>query len=180
MKFTIMFPAMLKNIIWTYKTLFMKNKYAVLFSLLMINLVAFSQPKDEPKKDKEEYIRTQKIAFISTELALTPEEAEKFWPIYNEYDAKMEAIRKDRRSYSKQLKTINDLSDDEAYTLTEKILETDSQEASLRKEYLAKFAEVLGKKKAAKVFYAEEKFKRELLKEIHQHDKGHDGPPPHK
>lgn len=156
------------------------NKYILFLTVFFaINMVALAQPKDGPKQDKEEYIRTQKIAFISTELALTQEEAEKFWPIYNEYDAKIEEIRKERKGYHKELKTMNDLSDDKAYELTEKILDCDSREADVRKEYLAKFAEVLGKKKAAKVFYAEEKFKRELLKEIHQHERPHDGPPPH-
>jgi Spy/CpxP family protein refolding chaperone len=157
----------------------MKNFILFLTAFFAINLVALAQPKDGPKQDKEEYIRTQKIAFISTELALTPEEAEKFWPIYNEYEAKMEENRKERKGYHKQLKTINDLSEDQAYELIEKILACDSKEAAIRKEYLAKFAEVLGKKKAAKVFYAEEKFKRELLKEIHHHDKPYDGPNPH-
>lgn len=154
----------------------MKSTLTTLILFLGITATSFAQPGD-PKKDKEEYIRTQKIAFISTELALTPEEAEKFWPIYNEYDAKIEEIRKERRTYTKELKYFNDLSDEKAYELTEKLLECDNKEATIRKEYLIKFAEVLGKKKAAKVFYAEEKFKRELLKEIQQHDKN-DGPPP--
>lgn len=157
----------------------MKKNILFLVTLFAINAIALAQPKDGSKQDKQEYIRTQKIAFISTELALTTEEAEKFWPIYNEYEAKIEEIRKERRGYSKELKTINDLSDDKAYELTEKILDCDTKEAALRKEYLAKFAEVLGKKKAAKVFYAEEKFKRELLKEIHHQNKTHDGPSPH-
>lgn len=155
----------------------MKSTF-LLLTILLINLFAFAQPDGEPKQDKEEYIRTQKIAFISTELALTPEEAEKFWPVYNEYDAKMQEVRDERKGYTKELKTIHDLSDDRAYELTEKILDCDSREAAIRKEYLPKFAEVVGKKKASLVFYAEEKFKRELLKEIHQHNKDHDGPKP--
>jgi hypothetical protein len=155
----------------------MKNTLILLLVLSGVGHVAFAQPDDDPKQSKAEYIKAQKIAFISTELALTPEEAEKFWPIYNEYDAKMDEIRKERKGYMKELKTINELSADRAYELTELILNTDTKEAALRKEYLSKFAEVLDKKKAAKVFYAEEKFKRELLKEIRDHE--HDGPKSH-
>lgn len=157
----------------------MKPVLFILLVLLLAPLFSVAQPPDEePKQEMQEYIKTQKIAFISTELSLTSEEAEKFWPVYNEYDAKMEDIRKERRGYMKDLKTINDLSDDKAYELTEKILDCDTREAEIRKEYLIKFAEVLDKKKAAKVFMAEEKFKRELLREIHQQNKKHDGPPP--
>ena len=155
----------------------MKKYVYLMFLLLSAVQVSFAQNDDDPKQSKAEYIKAQKIAFISTELALTPEEAEKFWPIYNEYDAKMDEIRKERKGYMKELKTINELSADRAYELTELMLGLDVKEANLRKEYLSKFAEVLDKKKAAKVFYAEEKFKRELLKEIrdHEHNQNHDG-----
>ncbi|MBI3135129.1 MAG: hypothetical protein HYZ14_10695 [Bacteroidetes bacterium] len=156
----------------------MKKYLFILIGVAGLGSFAAAQPKDGPKQDKEEYIKAQKIAFISTELALTPEEAEKFWPVYNEYDAKMEVLRKERKSYMKELKTINELSDDRAYELTEKILDCDRREAELRTEYLSKFAEVLDKKKAAKVFMAEEKFKRELLRNIQEHEKNNDGPPP--
>ena len=35
------------------------------------------------KKESKEKIRTLKIAYISNQLNLTSNEAEKFWPIYN-------------------------------------------------------------------------------------------------
>ena len=146
--------------------------------VLVCAAIGFAQPGgDHPSKEKQEYIRTQKIAFISTELALTTEEAEKFWPVYNEFDAKIEELRKERRGYMKELKGVDDLTGDRAYELTEKILATEKKESDLRLEYLSKFADVLGKKKAAKVFIAEEKFKHELLKTIHEHHKPKDGPP---
>jgi len=155
----------------------MKNLFLVILVLTASVNFCFAQPKDEPKQDKKEYIRVQKIAFISTELLLTPEEAEKFWPVYNEYDAKLELIRQERRGYLKELKKIDELTGDLAYELTEKILDTEKRESELRSDYLIKFAEVLDKKKAAKVFMAEDKFKRELMKTIQEHHKKpHDGP----
>ena len=154
----------------------MKTSLTLFTLFVLSSFVVFAQPGGGgPHQDRKEYIRTQKIAFISTELALTPEEAEKFWPIYNEYDAKVEALRKERKGYAKELKTIDELSEDRAYELTELILDTEKREVELRAEYLIKFAEVLDKKKAAKVFVAEEKFKRELMDMIQKHDKPHDG-----
>jgi hypothetical protein len=152
-----------------------------LVTILMITLaqtMLFAQPGgDGPKQDRKEFIRSQKIAFIATELALTPEEAEVFWPVYNEYDAKMETLREERKGYTKELRTMDEITDDRAYELTELILATEKKEVELRSEYLIKFAEVLDKKKAAKVFMAEEKFKRELMDHINQqYKKPHDGP----
>jgi len=156
----------------------MLKKNVLIICLSVIGLPGFTQAKDTTIQDRKEYIRTQKIAFISTQVELTAEEAEKFWPIYNEYEAKTEAIRKEKRDYLKELKNFEELTDDRAYELTEKVLDAEKRETELRSEYLAKFADVLGKKKAAKVFMAEERFKRELLRQIQGHDKHHDRTPP--
>lgn len=146
----------------------------------------FAQPPGDHDNRKDK-IKAHKIAFISTELSLTPDEAEKFWPVYNELEDKMEAIHKEKRQALNKLRDFETLSDEEAYNLTEKIFTLDEKETTLRREYLAKFAAVIGKKKAAQVFIAEEKFKRELLRKLkngndqQEHPPGgpgKDGPPP--
>ena len=155
----------------------MKHSITMLF--LLVGLSSIAQ-KDGNKQDREEQIKAQKIAFISNALNLTPKEAEVFWPVYNEYEAKIEVTRKQRRKLHKVLKNMNELSDDEAYAKTGELFAIDQEESSIRIEYLGRFAEVLNKKKAAKVFYAEERFKRELLKKIkkgNQQGPGHGGPP---
>ena len=63
----------------------MKTKFLHLFLFLFISNWGFSQDF----KEKKEKIRGLKIAFISQKLSLTPEEAEKFWPVYNKYDTKI-------------------------------------------------------------------------------------------
>jgi Spy/CpxP family protein refolding chaperone len=153
-----------------------------LFSFL-IGSAAFGQPDNkmtkEERQERHELIQAQKVAFISNQLELTTGEAEKFWPVFNEYEAEIEKVRRAHRIEMKKLRDIDNLSEDEAYSITEKILNLEEQNSKIRKEYLAKFAEVLGKKKAAKVYIAEEKFKRELLKKIKKGNHGpHDGPPP--
>ncbi|UKN02510.1 hypothetical protein K6119_03115 [Paracrocinitomix mangrovi] len=150
-----------------------------LFTLLLVFTITsvFAQPPG--KEERKEKIKAQKIAFISTELDLTPSEAEKFWPVYNEMDAEMEKLEKEKRQHLKKMRTFDELTEDEAYEMTQKIFEIESKQNDLRIKYLAKFAEVIGKKKAAKVYMAEERFKRELLDRIRQHqeNKQH-GPPP--
>lgn len=154
------------------------TKNVLLIVALIFTGLSFGQPPGDgpgPKdkrQEKEEFIKAQKVAFISTELALTPKEAEVFWPVYNEYEAEIEAIRKERRGYLKELEDIDNITEDRAYELTKLLFETEQAENGIRLKYLDKFAEVLGKKKAAKVFMAEEKFKRHLLKILKN-----DGPP---
>jgi Spy/CpxP family protein refolding chaperone len=137
---------------------------------------SFGQPP-KPNKAKKAEIQAQKVAFISTELGLTKEEAEKFWPIYNTYEDEMNQNRIAHRSILKKLKNFDQLGNEEAYNLSEKILQIEAQRTQIRKKYLIEFSKVLGKKKGAKVYYAEEKFKRELLKKIRKD--GHHPPPEH-
>jgi hypothetical protein len=54
--------------------------------VLLLTLGSLSQIKAQ----NGEKIQTLKIAFITQKLQLTPDEAEKFWPIYNQYDNEME------------------------------------------------------------------------------------------
>jgi len=49
----------------------------------------------------QEKIEAQRVAFITQELDLTPDEAKVFWPVYNEYDAK-------RHEFKKTFKNIQD------------------------------------------------------------------------
>ncbi len=154
----------------------MIQKYILLVLISLTTSLGFTQPPGGgPSEKKREQIHAQKIAFISTQLNLTTEEAQKFWPIYNQYEAEIEKIRKERRGYMNELKKSAELSDDRAYELTEKIFATESKESQTRLNYLKQFAVVLGKKKAAEVFIAEEKFKRELLEKLKK--EGRPAPP---
>ena len=50
---------------------------------LILAVSVFGQSNDPNEK-----IRRAKIALITERLDLTPEQAEKFWPIYNAYEEK--------------------------------------------------------------------------------------------
>jgi Spy/CpxP family protein refolding chaperone len=155
----------------------MIQKHILLILISFTSSLGYTQPPGGgPSEKKREQIHAQKIAFISTQLNLTPDEAQKFWPIYNQYEAEIEKIRKERRGYMNELKKSAELSDDRAYELTEKIFATETKESQTRLNYLKQFASVVGKKKAAEVFIAEEKFKRELLEKLKK--EGRPGPPP--
>ena len=64
--------------------------------LIFISAITYAQPP-QGKRDK---VKSLKIAFISDELALTPQEAEKFWPIYNTFEDKQFVLRHEKmKSY---------------------------------------------------------------------------------
>ena len=72
-----------------------KNALVLLVTVFMFN-VAFAQP------NKREQREAQKIAFITKLLALTPEEAQKFWPVYNQFEADQKALKKQQKESLKR------------------------------------------------------------------------------
>jgi flagellar motility protein MotE (MotC chaperone) len=119
--------------------------------------VALSQPGNT----KVEALR---VAFISKRLELSTAEAEKFWPIYNEYIDKIQAAKKNlRQAYKRRVEPLSDADAEELYKLE---AQTRQAEADLFKTYNERLKTIIGVKKMVKLRIAEDEFKRELIKTI--------------
>ena len=112
---------------------------------------------------KRERIEVQKIAFITKQLALTPEEAQKFWPVYNQFS---DARKQLHEQHKENRKDIDNLSDSEIEQVIDNHIILDQKELDIKKKYHAEFKKVLSNKKIAKLYHSEDQFKRELLKRI--------------
>lgn len=115
----------------------------------------------QPSKNKFE---THRIAFITQRLNLTPEEAQQFWPIFNQFTDKMQQIR----SSSKPEKSIDELGDSDTEKIILSEFDKEARELELKKEYYQKFKKVISVKKIAKLYRAERDFKALLLERIQQ------------
>ena len=60
-------------------------KYLVLLILLLTAGVAQAQQNRGPENSQK--VRQAKIAYITGQVNLTPEQAQRFWPLYDQYDA---------------------------------------------------------------------------------------------
>lgn len=126
----------------------MKPIITFIASLLFINLVQ-SQPQ-RPDRDTRvselKKIQAMELAFITKELNLNPNEAQKFWPIFNQY-------RNDLKQAS-QGKNYHDN------------LERQQKMLDVRKKYRDDFTKVVSHDRANKVFGAEDEFKSLVRKEF--------------
>jgi Spy/CpxP family protein refolding chaperone len=112
-------------------------------------------------------VEAMKVGFITNRLELTAKEAQVFWPLYNEYNSKMEKLRKTKRSDFEELKNKSDnITDKELETFINEVFASKQKELDLQKEYYEKYAKVLTVKKVAMLYQAENQFKRELLRKI--------------
>lgn len=134
-----------------------------------------------PTPERLQEIKAQKSAFITTKLALTPEEAQQFWPIYNEYDDKQDALRKEMRELLKGARDDQGMTEAEAAQLLEKGLQHRQKEIDLERSYQERFKKCIGAVKTVKLRKAEHDFNREVLRKFRdrlEDRRGGDGPPP--
>jgi hypothetical protein len=127
--------------------------FLIICITLTINVLA------QPQKRVE----AQRVAFITQRLSLSPEEAQQFWPLFNQFSEKLRQIRMSGKA-DKQV--LDDVSDAEAEKIIMAQFEGETKEVELKKEYYQKFKKVISAKKIAKLYRAEHDFKVELLERL--------------
>jgi hypothetical protein len=129
----------------------------------------FAQPEMKFDDDWMQKIRSEKVAFLTTELQLTPGEAQKFWPVYNEFENKRFEIHMNRRHMEREtMNNLEGLSDDKLKGISLEFINLFQREADLMKEYNQKFLTVLPTQKVVKFYDVENDFRSHMLKEYHK------------
>ena len=153
----------------SFKNKNMKRIILIASTLFVVSQIGFAQPNQANKGDRKEKIEAMKVAYITDKLDLTPKEAQQFWPVFNEFDDKLKDLRQGRKKDTKDgMDNLDQLSDKEVETLIDSEIGYRQRELDLMKEYHAKFKAVLPARKVAKLYRAQEDFKRELLKKIQE------------
>jgi len=117
-----------------------------------------------------EYWNQQK-AFFTERAGLTEDEANAFFPIYNELQQKKRELNRETRRIMRQEGGAA-TSEEQSLKAIDAIAETNIKIAELEKEYLQKFKKVLPASKILKIQNAEEQFNSQILKDIQQ-SRGH-------
>lgn len=141
----------------------MKTINILLFLLLMVK-ISISQPHQQQCKHREQ-IKAQKIAFLTNKLNLTVQEAQNFWPIYNEFERKKEELHENQKKLYAQFEK-ETLNDAELLDLADKYIELEVSEAKLLAEYHNKFKKVLPIRKVVILYNSDRMFKKELLRQL--------------
>ena len=119
--------------------------------------------------DWKEKLMAEKIAFLTLEVGLTPEEAQAFWPVYNQVEKeKDEAMFNVIRTYKEMNKAIEEKkSAKEISALLDKYLEAQKKMNEIENGIAAKYKAALPVEKVAKLYVAEEKFRRQQIRKLH-------------
>ena len=95
---------------------------------------------------RSEKVDALKIAFLTQKLQLTSAEAEKFWPVYNQYEDELQGVRRDNK--------------------TGDMLEGEQKLLDIRKKYKGSFEKILGPQKVNTLYGAEKEFRNILIKRL--------------
>ena len=146
------------------------KKLILYLSLMILTVVCKAQPPQQDEADKREKAEAYKIAFITEKLELTPKEAEAFWPVYNEYNLKVKALRdKDRERALAFKKQTPKPSDQESERFMSEYFTFRQQELELTRKYVSEFKKVLPAYKVARLITLEQEFKHQLLNKLKEH-----------
>ncbi len=139
------------------------KKWIFSIALSLIALAAL-QAQPRPERGGGERVKAMRTAFITNKLNLTPEEAQQFWPLYNQFEAEQKKIR-DKFVPAKDLMS---MSDAEAEKFLNSQLDMEQELLDLRKDYLQRMKKVLPMRKVAMLPRLEREFREELLDNLQQ------------
>jgi hypothetical protein len=145
----------------------MKINKILIAIVLLFSINTFAQG-GRLLKEKREQIKAMKVAYITNELSLTPEEAAKFWPLYNAFEEKQQEIRKQKlKGYLDRIDddSFDNVSEKEAATILTQMESTEEELHQAKKKFVAGLKGVLPATKILKLKKAEEGFNRKLLQQ---------------
>lgn len=125
------------------------KKYLITILTLLTTLPVFCQ--------RGEKIKTLKIGYLTTQLNLDAKTAEKFWPIYQQYQDELSSVIKEARKNGNDARGME-------------ILDNEQKALDIKKKYNAQFAKVLSGEQLNQLYKAEKDFRQMIINQRQQRD----------
>ncbi len=137
-----------------------------LLTILLLSLSILASAQDMEKR--VERIKALRVAFISDKLDLTTEEAQKFWPVFNQYDEKHSGLQRQKRQLMFKLRRENtsSLSDKETLKLMEQDEQLETEIQNNRRQLAKDLQGIIPNQKILMLRQLEIEFKNKLLEQI--------------
>ena len=116
------------------------------------------------KGERLAQLENAKIAFITTRVSLTQDQAQKFWPLYNEFSDRRRELNRGGRLLRRDV--TDGLSDQQVRDNFTQSFALRQQELNLEKDYFEKFQKVISLRQVAQLFVAERDFTKEVIRRV--------------
>ena len=115
---------------------------------------AASQPGNDQNPKRGEKIRALYIAYISQQQKFTPQEAQQFWPVHDQFENEMQEVNK------------SNLSD----------LDKQQKMLDLKKKYQPMFGKIIGNERSNNFYRQHDQFRDKLMEARQMRQNGGGGP----
>ncbi len=143
-------------------------RHITIIAAMMLAFTVSASAHRNCGEDWKEKMMSERVAFLSVELGLTAEEAQVFWPVYNEVnrekDAAMHGVFKTYRELNDALKAGKP--EKEVSALLDKYLAAQALQREVDGKAAEKFRKVLPEGKVARLYIGEEKFRRQHIRKM--------------
>lgn len=142
--------------------------YALIVAAAAASAATSAYAQDNSREDWKKKMMSEKVAFLTVELDLTPEEAQTFWPVYNKIDkVRDEAQHAVFKSFFDLEKALNDKkSSKEIDNLLRNYIDALEKQKEIDNDALEDFKKVLPTEKVARLYISEEKFRRQFIRRL--------------
>ncbi len=121
------------------------KKYLLILTLLVGSFAAVKAQDDQPNEKQQDRIKALYVAYVTEQLKLTPDEAQKFWPVHTQFENDLKAVNKDLPELQKQQSYLD-----------------------IKKRYQDNFNRIIGTNRCERFFRMDGEFKRRLLEQRNQ------------
>ncbi|PSR53242.1 hypothetical protein AHMF7605_06715 [Adhaeribacter arboris] len=135
-----------------------------LFAQAQTPITRSNGPNEQKRQERFEKIKTAKIAFLTDKLQLSSEQAQKFWPLYNEYEAERRSAH--TRPRLNREANLTALSDQQLREAINEMHAVRQNELNVEKKYVDKFLKVISVRQLATLYQSEREFTHVLLKKL--------------
>ena len=113
----------------------------LLFGGFSLALAQDNQPGDDLAK--QERIKALYVAYVTQQLQLTPDEAQRFWPVHTQFETDFKAVKNELPELIKQQARLD-----------------------IKKKYQDNFNKIIGTNRCERFFRMDGEFKRKLMERV--------------
>jgi hypothetical protein len=145
-----------------YKFYTMRRGVFIILIVLIIPGIRLAAQNSDMDK-----LNAYKIAFYTKSLNLSSQEAEKFWPVYNEYQKQKKIVHSEKGTINREfIQNGKSLSDKQLTELGDKLITIIVEESSLTVAFHNKLKDLLPPAKVLRFYQVENQYKVQLLNRL--------------
>ncbi len=118
-------------------------RYLYILSVFILSSLRLVAQDDNIPEGRQEKIKALYVAYITQELKLTEDEAQKFWPVHTQYENEIKAVKTEASELDRQQSILN-----------------------IKKKYQDKFVKILGVARTDNFYRTDAEFRKKLVERL--------------